>query len=188
MRIVSGQFRGRKLIDSLHLKKTLRPTTDMAREALFNILFSAKSLQEIGFKIVGANVLDVCCGTGAVAFEALSRGANSVTLIDKKRVHLDLAKKNADLLRVVSETKFLQLDVKKLPQNENFFDLIFIDPPYREDYSSIIDSLLEKNWIKKKSLVVVEFETTSDLSKISKALRKIEVRSYGNTSFGFFTV
>ncbi len=187
MRIISGKFRGRKLTDSLHLKKTLRPTTDMAREALFNILFSAKSLKEIGFQIVGSDILDVCCGSGAVAFEALSRGANSAVLIDNNREHLELAKKNAELLGIISEAKFLQLDVRKLPQNEKFFDLVFIDPPYREDYLLIVSSLLEKNWIQKKSLIIIEFETTNNLSEISKMLNKVEIRSYGSTSFGFFT-
>jgi 16S rRNA (guanine966-N2)-methyltransferase len=188
MRIIAGKFRGRNLVDSLHLKKTLRPTTDMAREALFNILFSAKSLKKIGFELVDANVLDLCCGTGAVAFEALSRGAKFVTLIDNDRTHLELAKQNAALLKVESEAKILQLDARKLPQNTEDFDLIFIDPPYREDYEGIVKSLLEKNWIQKKSLVVIEFDSTSDLKNISELLKEVETRNYGKTSFGFFTI
>jgi 16S rRNA (guanine966-N2)-methyltransferase len=188
MRIISGKFRGRKLAKSDHLKSSLRPTTDMAREALFNILFSAKSLKEFGFDLNGANVLDLCCGSGAVAFEAISRGAKSATLIDNNRIHIAVAKSNAELLKVESEVKILQADAKKLGPNNEFFDLVFIDPPYKENYLEIVQSALEKKWIQEKSLVVIEFNTSSDLGEIRNLLRKIEVRSYGGTSFGFFMV
>ena len=188
MRIISGKFRGRKLAKSDHLKSSLRPTTDMAREALFNILFSAKSLREFSFELNGANILDLCCGSGAVAFEALSRGAKSATLIDNNRAHIELTWQNAKLLEVDSEVKILQADARKLGQNNEFFDLVFIDPPYKENYFGIVQSALEKNWIQKKSLVVIEFNTNSDLGEIENLLRKIEIRSYGGTSFGFFVV
>jgi 16S rRNA (guanine966-N2)-methyltransferase len=187
MRIITGKFRGRKLADSKHLK-SLRPTTDMAREALFNILFSAKSLREIGFNILGANVLDVCCGSGAVALEALSRGAKSATLIDNNRAHLELVRKNLDILGIVSEVKVIQADARNLNSSSEFFDLVFIDPPYEDDYLTIIKSLLEKSWIKEKSLVVIEFKTKNGILGIESFLKEIEVRTYGGTSFGFFVI
>lgn len=186
MRIVAGKFRGKNLAKSDHLK-SLRPTTDKNREALFNILSSAKFIKEIGFKIDGATVLDVCCGSGAVAFEALSRGAKSVFLIDNFKAHLDLAKKNSELLKVENEVKIFFADVKNLPKTEKFFDLIFIDPPYAEDYSAIIKNLLEKNWIQKKSLVVVEFKTSME-DFVSPPLQVLDLRHYGKTSFAFFII
>jgi len=185
MRIISGEFRGRKLVDSLHLKKTLRPTTDMGREALFNILFSARSLKEIGFDLHGANILDVCCGSGAVAFEALSRGAKSAVLIDNNRAHLEVARQNAAHLKVEDRVKILQQDAKKLGKNSEVFDLVFIDPPYSEDYNSIVSSLVAQGWIQKKSLVVIEYDKTSDLENISQFLKEVETRDYGKTSFKF---
>ena len=81
MRIISGKFKGKKLADIANTKG-LRPTTDRNREALFNILFSAKFIKEIDFTIKNASILDMCCGTGAVGFEALSHGAKSVLFID----------------------------------------------------------------------------------------------------------
>ena len=96
MRIIAGKYRGRKLTESLHLKD-LRPTTDTNRENLFNILYSSKELKQIGFELTNCNLLDVFCGTAAISFEALSRNAQSATLIDTNRQHLAIAKSNADL-------------------------------------------------------------------------------------------
>jgi len=187
MRIVAGKFRGKNLAKSDHLT-SLRPTTDKNREALFNILFAAKFVKEIGFKIDGAAVLDVCCGSGAVAFEALSRGAKSAFLIDNSKEHLDLAKKNSLLLKVENDVEILSADAKKLPQNEKVFDLIFIDPPYAEDYSAIIKNLSEKNWIKKDSLIVIEFDATNEPKNFAlENFKLLDLRRYGKTSFAFFT-
>ena len=104
MRIVAGKFRGKNLAKTDHLK-SLRPTTDKNREALFNILSSAKFVREIGFKIIGAEVLDLCCGTGAVGFEALSRGAKFVTFVEINRDHLEIVHKNSGDLKVDKDVK-----------------------------------------------------------------------------------
>ncbi len=179
MRIIAGKFRGRNLVKSDHLK-SLRPTTDKNREALFNILSSSSRL-----KFDGAEILDICCGTGAVAFEALSRGARFATLIDNSRTHLEIAQKNSLILKAEKDVEIICADAKKLPKNEKFFDLIFIDPPYKEDYRAIIENLLEKNWIKKNSLIVVEFESTSEPDFSDKSLKLLDLRRYGRTSFAF---
>lgn len=185
MRIVAGKFRSKNLVKSDHLE-SLRPTTDKNREALFSILSSGKFIKEIGFKIDGAVILDVCCGSGAVAFEAISRGAKSAVLIDNSSAHIALAKKNSALLKVENDVEIICADVKKLTQNEKFFDLVFIDPPYAEDYSAIIKNLLEKNWIKKSSLVVVEFDKTNEPKNfIFDNLKLLDLRRYGKTSFVF---
>ncbi len=186
MRIISGKFRGRKLFDSKALK-TLRPTTDMAREALFNILFSARFLKEINFSFDNCNFLDVCAGSGAVAFEALSRGAKSAVLIENNFAHLDLIKKNSEILKVENDVKISRLDATKLPQNSEFFDVVFIDPPYEDTYLPIVESLIKNSWIQKNSLIVIEFKTKNkEISKIEDLLKTFEIRSYGSTSFGFF--
>jgi 16S rRNA (guanine966-N2)-methyltransferase len=177
MRIIAGKFKGRNLAKSDHLK-TLRPTTEKNRESLFNILASAKFIKEIGFELADKKILDVCCGSGAVGFEALSRGAKSVVFIDNNLAHLDLVKKNCEILQTENCVKILQADVKKiakfLPKNEEFFDLVFIDPPYEEDYELIIQNLLEKCWIKQNSLIVVEFKANSQFKKTFSSPKPIE--------------
>ena len=189
MRIIAGKFKGRKLVKSDHLK-SLRPTTDMAREALFNILASGKFINEISFDINGANILDVCAGSGAVAFEALSRGAKFATLIEKDRGHIEIIRSNAKVFDVENQIKILNYDAKKLPKNSEFFDLIFIDPPYEDNYKEIIEKLCSENWIKQDSLVVIEHDSIFNKKgfDIGKSLKFLDLRSYGKTSFSFFTL
>ncbi len=189
MRIIAGKFRGRVLAKSDHLKG-LRPTTDKSRETLFNILRSGKFANDISFEIEGANVLDVCCGSGAVGFEALSRGAKSVTFIDNNPIHLDLVKQNSESLEVQNSIKIIRANVLNMQKNEEFFDFIFIDPPYAQDIQLFILVLLEKNWIQKKSsLIVAEFETKSGLDEtLLKDFKILEIREYGKTSFAFLII
>lgn len=175
MRIISGKFRGRKLAKSDHLK-SLRPTTDKNRETLFNIL----SFGKWGFELRDSNILDLCCGSGAIGFEALSRGVKSVTFIDNNREHLDLVRKNSAILGVENEVEIICADAKKLAQNQNIFDLIFIDPPYSEDCAPIVQNLLDKNWISEKTLVIVETKESSAMP-----ISVLETRSYGSTNFIF---
>lgn len=184
MRIIAGKFRGKNLAKSDYLKE-LRPTTDKAREALFNILSHGKKIKETGFELVGANVLDVCCGSGAVGFEAISRGAKSVSFIEKNRDHLDLVRKNSDLLQLTDEVKIMSLDAKKLPKNSEVFDLVFLDPPYAEDYSAIISTLLEQNWISEKTLFVVESQSKKSHDFVPENFTLLDERDYGRGSFLF---
>ena len=138
MRIITGKFRGRNLFKSDHLK-SLRPTTDKNREALFNIL----SFGRFGFKLIDSKILDLCCGSGAIGFEALSRGAKFITFIDNNREHLELVKKNAELLKVESDCEVICADARNLLENKKEFDLICLDPPYSEDSWPIIKNLFE---------------------------------------------
>ncbi len=181
MRIISGKFKGRKLTESSNLKD-LRPTTDKNREALFNILSSAKFLKEIEFDIAKANVLDICCGTGAVAFEALSRGAKSAYLIDNNIQHLEIAKKNAQILGIENEVKFSLSNAKSLSKITLEYELIYIDPPYKIKASEFIKNLLENDIISKNSLVVIE---SGEDEKIEE-LKLLEQRKYGISYFSFY--
>ncbi len=155
LRIISGKFKGRKLTKSNHLK-SLRPTKDSARENIFNILTSNKEILSTNFNLEGANILDVCCGTGSVAFEAISRGADSATMIENNFDHIELVKKNQEILDLQDFTKIINLNVKRLPKNNEFFDLVFIDPPYEDDYIEILRNLIENSWIQNGSIIAIE--------------------------------
>lgn len=187
MRIVAGKFRGKNLVNSDHLKN-LRPTTDKNREALFNILSSGKIVKEFGFKIIDANILDICCGSGAVAFEALSRGAKFACLVDKNPLHLEIVKQNISNLAVQELAEIICVDAAKLSESKMAFDLVFIDPPYADDYLRIIENLINKLWISEKSLIVVESKKSDKLAQKLENLNLLllEERSYGKTVFGFF--
>ncbi len=195
LRIISGKYKGRKLAKSDHLKN-LRPTKDSARENLFNLLTSNKNILATGFDLKNSNILDICCGSGLVAFEAISRGAKSAVLIDNNLSHLDLARQNQNILQIADITKLLNLNVKNLPQNDVFFDLVFIDPPYDEDYNAILNNLLSNKWIQDKTIVVIEmsniaqklisFEEEFKLNNLINRLELLEKRKYGSSVFYFF--
>ena len=179
MRIITGKFRGRNLLKSDHLQ-SLRPTTDKNREALFNIL----SFGRFDFKLIDSKILDLCCGTGAIGFEALSRGAKSITFIDNNREHLELVKKNSELLKVENDCEVICADARNLLENKKELDLIFLDPPYSEESLPIIKNLLEKNFIHEKTLLVVEMKSGKEPESFLP-LTLLENRKYGSTSFIF---
>jgi len=190
MRLISGKFRGRKLVDCEKLK-TLRPTTDKNREALFNILQSAKFLKDLDFSLINCNFLDLCCGSGAVGLEAISRGAKKVFFVENNYQHLEILRKNIELLKVENHTKILAENVKNLNSLNEDFDLIFLDPPYDENYQEIIENLLEKKYLKPQTLLVVEFEAKKFQiyeEFFIKNFAILDQRNYGISLFGFFRI
>jgi 16S rRNA (guanine966-N2)-methyltransferase len=187
LRIIAGKFRGRKLLDSSHLK-ALRPTTDANRESLFNILSAAKFIREIDFEITNCQIIDVCCGSGAVAFEALSRGAKKATLIDNSRTNLELAKSNAALLKIEDQCHFSLADVKSISPNlvdKDLRKLIFLDPPYEENYEIILQNLIAKEWLKKNDLLVIEMARNKEINFSDIGLDLLDMRICGNSLFVF---
>lgn len=185
MRIISGFLKNRKLIDSSK-HRDLRPTTDKNRQALFNILSSAKFLSEIDFSLQDAKVLDLCCGTGSVAFEAISRGAKSAILIDKSAAHIEIAKENAANFGLQNCTEFLCCDVAKLNLSDKEFDLIFLDPPYEIKPKLMVEKILAQNILNKNSLLIVESSDEQNFSDLG--LKTLDLRRYGISWFGFFAL
>jgi 16S rRNA (guanine966-N2)-methyltransferase len=190
MRLISGKFRGRKLVDCEKLK-TLRPTTDKNREAFFNILQSAKFLKDLDFSLIDCNFLDLCCGSGAVGLEAISRGAKKVFFVENNYQHLEILRKNIELLKVENQIKILAENVKNLNSLNEDFDLIFLDPPYDENYQEIVENLLEKKYLKPQTLLVVEFEAKKFKKFEEFFIKNFEIldqRNYGISLFGFFKI
>lgn len=173
MRIVGGKYRGRVLADVN--VDGVRPTSDMARESLFNIL---------QFKIFGAEVLDLFCGTGAIGIEALSRGAKKVTFNDASRQSLLILKKNLEKLKVdepfvIKNTDALTL----LKSTSDKFDIVYIDPPYKSDLKESAVAL-SKEVIKDNGIIILEDEVAFE-GKI-KGLKITDQRKYGRVKLTFF--
>lgn len=188
MRIIAGKFRGRKLVDCKKLK-TLRPTTDKNREAFFNILQSAKFLKDLNFSLIDCNFLDLCCGSGAVGLEAISRGAKKVFFVENNYPHLEILRKNIEFLKVENQTKILAENVKNLNSLDEDFNLIFLDPPYDENYQEIVENLLAKKHLNPQTLMVVEFEAKKFKKFEDFFIKNFEIldkRIYGISLFGFF--
>lgn len=170
MRIIAGIYRGKILISPKSEK--VRPTSDRAREAVFNILSSRleKSLSEI-------ELLDVFSGSGAFALEAISRGVKNATLIDIDTRDLQ---KNVDLFPKEKERiSVLRLDVEKLPQSSKKYDLVFMDAPYNKGLSELaLKQLSKQKWLQKQALCVVELEQKEEIN-IPPEYQQIDDRRYG---------
>ena len=158
MRIISGKFRGRKLIR--FKTENIRPTTDKTRESIFNIIISYLKINEesnlLPFKKF--NVLDIFAGTGALGFESISRGAENVTFIEKSKENLNILYKNINLLKVNEKVKIIKRSIRKVKKIDGKFDLIFIDPPYRMNIiqKKTLKKIIEFKILKKKTLIVLE--------------------------------
>ena len=186
MRIITGKYRGRKLIECKDFR-SLRPTSDKNRENLFNVLLSSQKIRQLGFEITECSFLDVFCGSGAVALEAMSRGAKSASLIDNDRTHLNLANANAKLLGENNLQYFCVDATKPIFKNREQHNLIFIDPPYYKNLAAIaVKNLLDAGWIADNALIIIEHFLDENLEQIEPKLELLEQRKYKETIFSFY--
>ena len=174
MRIIAGQFKGRKLLG--FEGKDIRPTSDRTRESIFNLLMHG---QYAGENILGGHVLDICCGTGALGLEALSRGARIATFVDTDKKSLELAKQNALHCGVTNASFFLQSDAAKLPAAREAANLVLIDAPYATPLlAPAYAALLRGGWLAPNALIAAEQERTAPVPTLDGAAL-IDERSYG---------
>ena len=175
MRIIGGTLGGRILPNNKKLKA--RPTTDKAKEALFNILNS-----QINFKDI--TVLDLFAGTGSIGLEFISRGTQNVTAVEKRYEHTQYIKKLNDIFTV--NLKIITADVFKFIKHTNIsFDFIFADPPYNHpNFEEILPLIRNSKIIKQGTLFVLEHGPDKDFSKEKEFS---ETRKYGKVHFSFFS-
>jgi 16S rRNA (guanine966-N2)-methyltransferase len=181
---VGGQHRGRQLETPDDLP--IRPTSDRARESLFNILEHGRMTKGGLSPIRGARVLDAFCGTGALGLEALSRGAAHAVFIDRDPAALRLARHNAARLGVSTEATFLLADATHPPRADQPCTLVFLDPPYHQDLvAPSTSALMQAGWIGPGAIVVAELARREKLRKINE-LEEIDARLYGKTQIIFY--
>ena len=180
MRIVAGRHRGRRLVAPTG--HDTRPTSDRVREALFNLL--AHSLDWAGLQ--DAHVADIFCGTGAVALEALSRGAAFATLIDNDAAAVAAARANIASLGEERRTSLLRNDATgRLPRPARPVDLVYLDPPYRQDVApAVIARLREGGWLAPGALVAIELHRRSEFPP-PDGFAVVDDRTYGDTRLLF---
>ena len=184
MRITGGSYRSRSL--RAPRGDRTRPTSDRVREALFGILSSRRDLG-------GTRVLDLYAGTGALAFEALSRGATSAVLVESNKVAVDVILANAGSLGVRAEIAVLALPVEKCVARVMAggapFDLVFADPPYDRvaggEVARSLGALALAGAFATSAAIVLEHATHDDAPAIPE-LTLVETRRYGDTSLSFY--
>lgn len=177
MRIVSGKYRGKKLVAPKKLP--VRPTTDMAKESLFNILNNYYYFDDL-------EVIDLFAGTGNISFEFASRGSIKITSVDIdsgciKFIEKTIAEIGLDNMDVVKEDVF-----KYISKTNQKADLIFADPPFdfsQEEFESIPKTVFEREMLNEGGMLVVEHFNKMDLSHLDNFSFS---RKYGASIFSFF--
>ena len=176
MRIVGGRHRGRKLIGPSD--RRIRPTSDRAREALFDLLEHRTPA------LRGARFLDLCAGTGAVGLEAYARGAAEVVLVENDPAALHLIRRNRALLGDPPAVRVLAADAARLPATIRAFDLVFLDPPYDAGSAGPILRGLQGGRLAGGALVIAEIRGRGTLARPA-GFDLIEERRYGAARFVF---
>lgn len=175
MRIVSGKYRGRAITPPRNLRA--RPTTDFAKENLFNVLGNLVDFE-------ACDVLDLFAGTGSISYEFASRGARSVTAVEINPVHYDFIRRTAAQLGMehfypVKANVFRYL--KTCPKQ---FDVIFSDAPYDlEGSEEVVRSVMEGDLLREGGIFIFEHARKSDFSAWPGFW---QLRSYGSVQFSFF--
>lgn len=179
MRIISGSFRGKKINAPANLPA--RPTTDFAKEGLFNLLNNQYYFDEI-------SVLDLFSGIGSITLEFLSRGCEKVVSVDSDAGCVKFLSQVIQELNVENKSTIQKTDVFQfLKRNtQGKFDVIFADPPFafeEEDYLKIIQLVRDNNWLEDGGQLIIEH---SSRFKFESRAGFKQTRKYGNVHFSFF--
>jgi 16S rRNA (guanine966-N2)-methyltransferase len=175
LRIISGTYKGRAIHPPKNFKA--RPTTDFAKESLFNILNNNFDFSEI-------KALDLFSGTGSISLELASRGCSDITSVELNYNHYSFIKKTAFDMQF-SQLKVIRADVfKYLKSCKGTYDLIFADPPYEmEKIESIPDLILERNILSDEGWFILEHGSRNDFTQHPSFK---EQRVYGSVNFSVF--
>jgi 16S rRNA (guanine(966)-N(2))-methyltransferase RsmD len=176
MRIISGKYGGRR-INPPHNMPYTRPTTDIAKEGLFNILQNRVQLE-------GAKTLDLFGGTGCISFELASRGAIDLTIVEKDPQMLGFIKKNIEMLKI-ENVHLLQMDVFQFLSNcNNKYDIIFAGPPYALNTIDHLPKIIvEQQLISPEGYFILEHTPRNNYKSFPGYSFE---RNYGTTIFSFF--
>lgn len=178
MRIISGQYKGRRIVAPKNLP--VRPTTDMAKESLFNILNNQLSFHDI-------RVLDLFSGTGNISYEFASRGVQDITSVDQNFNCIKFIKKTISELQFENEITPIKSDVFKFLEKTQYpYDCIFADPPYdfsEEQFLTIPNLVFQHNLLAPEGILIVEHSTFTNLSEHIYFLDK---KKYGSVCLSFF--
>ena len=175
MRIISGIFKGRHFSPPNNLKA--RPTTDVAKEGLFDILSHRVDFEEI-------SVLDLFGGTGSISLEFASRGCNKITLIELNSINYGYIRKLISELDVKCINAFKADSFRFVKTCKQSFDLIFADPPYdHKELKNIPDLVIENQLLTSDGILILEHPKEFDFSQHPNFS---EHRKYGHVNFSFF--
>ena len=176
MRIIGGKYKGKKLF--LPKDKKTRPLKDLVKESIFNLI---QHSNKINIKIKNATILDLFSGIGSFGLECISREAKKTIFVENYTEAVNILNKNAKSLTDDKTYEIFNKDCFNFlnSYSNTKFDIIFIDPPYKEQrINIIIESILDKNLLKKEGIMIIHRHKKDNI-KITEKLDIFESRNYG---------
>ena len=186
MRIISGTFRGKKILEPKDIKT--RPLKDLTKESIFNILSHSNKFK---IDLENSNILDLFSGVGSFGIECLSRGAKYVVFVEKYNGVLPVLKKNLQSLKSIENYEILEKNIyninflKTLDKN---FDIIFMDPPYKDtDINLLLNNIYNQKILNENGILIIHrHKDEKDL--IPNKLKIIEEKKYGLSKIIFLSI
>ena len=184
MRIIAGNLKGQTILNTPD--KETRPPKDIVRQGIFNVLEHSKKLN---FNLKDSNILDLYSGTGSFGFEALSRGAKKVVFVEKNSNTQKILLNNINKLDVTSQIENYALSVEKFFKKKiNIkFDLIFCDPPFKDQNIELVIEMLNKGLFINKKNVFVIHRHRKNTEKYPLSFKILDQKNYGNSKIIFGT-
>ena len=178
MRIIGGKNKGKKI--NLPIDKNTRPLRDLVKESIFNLI---EHSNKFNASILNSVVLDLFSGTGSFGLECFSRGAKFITFVENYTHILDVLKKNISQMNASSSSEIIENNCFELMKyNKKFskrFDIIFLDPPYRDkNINLLINQIIDQKILKKNGIVLIHRHKKDDI-KITSKLNILDTRKYG---------
>jgi 16S rRNA (guanine966-N2)-methyltransferase len=177
MRIISGNFKGKKILEPKDI--VTRPLKDLTKESIFNIILHSNKLN---IKIENSYILDLFSGVGSFGLECLSRGASFLTFVENYKEVLTILKKNISNLNYQDNSLVIEKNIFNKLNFTNFeekFDIIFMDPPYKEkDLFLLLEKIIISDVLAKKGIIIIH-RYKKEKDEFPKNFRIIEERTYG---------
>ena len=178
MRIISGNFKGKKIF--LPKDKSTRPLRDLVKESIFNLINHSKNFD---LQIADSYILDLFAGSGSFGIECISRNANKTIFVENYKEALSILKKNLLELNLVEKYKIIENDCfEYITNNKNLgerFNIIFIDPPYKEKkINLLIEKIIEKKILKSNGIIILHRHKKDEI-EITKKMKILDTRIYG---------
>ena len=185
MRIIGGNFKGKKILEPKD--KETRPLKDLTKESIFNIVNHSN---KFSINLEDSSVLDLFSGTGSFGLECLSRNAKHVTFVENYKKILPILRKNLINLKTIKNYQIIEKDILKNLEITSFnqkFDIIFLDPPYREkNLYKLINSILNIKLVKNNGIIIIHrYKKQKD--SFPNSFKIIEEKIYGISKIIFGT-
>ena len=186
MRIIGGVFKGKKILEPKDLKT--RPLKDLTKESIFNIIYHSNKFK---LDIKNSNILDLFSGVGSFGIECLSRGVSNVTFVENYSGVLPVLKKNLQSLKSITNFQVLESDINDLKLFQRFeerFDLIFLDPPYKDKNLTMLLSNIKDQEILNKDGIIIIHRHKKEQDIIPEYFKVVEEKNYGVSKIIFLSV